>query len=70
MTPLKRVPLPKIEFDDSIAPLVPKGHRFELAEDPHISNRVVCLNCEMEGWLRGHGQQVAAYKQDIKPCLN
>ena len=71
MTQLKRVPFPKVEFDDPTALLVPKGHRFERAEDPHISNRVVCSDCEMEGWLRcSHGQNaVAAYKQDIKPCL-
>ncbi len=72
MTQLKRVPLPKFQYDDALALLVPRGHRFEPTEDPHISNKVTCRDCGMEGWLRYQGQGrtlVAACKQDIAPCI-
>jgi len=63
---VKRVPLPKFEFYDPSARVVPRGHRFERVEDPHLTNKVACRDCGMEGW-EDKGL-VHAYKQDIVPC--
>ncbi len=69
MTQLKqRVPLPKSEFYDSLARVVPRGHNFESVEDPHLTNRVACRDCGMEGWtVKG---LIHAYKRDITSCTN
>ncbi len=61
----KRVAI-KVEFCDTLALVVPRGHRFEPVDDPYITNRVACRDCGMEGWRLG--QRVHAYKRDIIPC--
>lgn len=52
---LKRVPI-KFEFYDVTALVVPRGHRFELVDDPYITNRVACCDCGMEGWKAGESR--------------
>jgi hypothetical protein len=63
---LQRVPLPKFEFSDSSARVVPSGHQFEPVEDPQHTNLVACRDCGMEGWISKG--LVHAYRQDVKPC--